>query len=224
MKNSKLLIQGSIKLLCVFLILGLLLFGFAGTPRYWNAWVFLLTLAILMIAMGLFLLIENPSLLKRRLDGKEAQDSQKKYVGGIGLLFLLSFILCGLDQRFSWTTLSPSISLAALLIMVLGYAMYAIVMMQNAYAARVIKVETNQSVIDTGLYSVVRHPMYTACLLLFLAMPIVLGSFIAIIPMLLFPIGLVMRIKNEEAFLVTELAGYKEYIKRTKYRLIPYVW
>lgn len=224
MKKSKLIVQGSLKILGGFLSLGVLLFGFAGTFHYWNAWVFLLTLAILMIAMGIFLFFKNPALLQRRLDGKEAQDFQKKYVVFIGLLFIFSFLLAGLDQRFDWSKVSPAISFLALIIMVTGYAMYALVMIQNSYAARVVKIEKNQAVIDTGLYAMVRHPMYTACLLLFLAMPIVLGSYIALIPMLAFPIGLVLRIKNEEALLTAELEGYSEYVKKTKYRLIPYIW
>jgi protein-S-isoprenylcysteine O-methyltransferase Ste14 len=129
-----------------------------------------------------------------------------------------------LDRRFEWTQLSVNVSLIGLFIMILGYAMYALVMIQNSYAARVVKVEANQAVIDTGLYAVIRHPMYTASLLLFLSMPIVLGSVVAVIPMLLFPVGLVLRIRNEEALLINELPGYSEYTKKTKYRLIPYIW
>ncbi|WP_240668013.1 methyltransferase family protein [Enterococcus avium] len=129
-----------------------------------------------------------------------------------------------MDRRFEWTQLSVNVSLIGLFIMILGYAMYALVMIQNSYAARVVKVEANQAVIDTGLYAVIRHPMYTASLLLFLSMPIVLGSVVAVIPMLLFLVGLVLRIRNEEALLINELPGYSEYTKKTKYRLIPYIW
>jgi protein-S-isoprenylcysteine O-methyltransferase Ste14 len=224
MKKEKLLLYGSIKMFCGFILLVLLLFGTAGTYYYWNAWIFLLTLAILMISMGGFLYRKNPTLLEKRLNGKEVENSQKRYVGFIGLSFILSFSLAGLDRRFEWTQLSVNVSLIGLFIMILGYAMYALVMIQNSYAARVVKVEANQAVIDTGLYAVIRHPMYTASLLLFLSMPIVLGSVVAVIPMLLFPVGLVLRIRNEEALLINELPGYSEYTKKTKYRLIPYIW
>lgn len=224
MKKGKLLLHGSIKMFCGFILLGLLLFGTAGTYYYWNAWIFLLTLAILMISMGGFLYRKNPTLLEKRLNGKEVENSQKRYVGFIGLSFILSFSLAVLDRRFKWTQLSVNVSLIGLFIMISGYVMYALVMIQNSYAARVVKVETNQAVIDTGLYAVIRHPMYTASLLLFLSMPIVLGSVVAIFPMLLFPLGLVLRIRNEEALLINELPGYSEYTKKTKYRLIPYIW
>ena len=185
MKKGKLLLRGSIKMFCGFILLGLLLFGTAGTYYYWNAWIFLLTLAILMISMGGFLYRKNPTLLEKRLNGKEVENSQKRYVGFIGLSFILSFSLAGLDRRFEWTQLSVNVSLIGLFIMISGYAMYALVMIQNSYAARVVKV---------------------------------------VFPMLLFPVGLVLRIRNEEALLINELPGYSEYTKKTKYRLIPYIW
>lgn len=222
--KKQLLVNMIIKGLSGFFLLGVILFGMAGTLRYWNGWLLIVPLLLLMLAMGTLLLAKYPQTLERRLKAKENENAQKRYISLIGLLFLASFILAGLDYRFHWTSVPFAISLIALLVMCLGYILFAATILQNAYASRVVEVQECQTVIRTGLYAVVRHPMYLACLLLFPAMPLVLGSYIALIPMLFFPIGLVLRIKNEEAMLCAELKGYTAYMQKTKYRLIPFIW
>ena len=224
MNKKQLLVNMIIKGLSGFFLLGVILFGMAGTLRYWNGWLLIVPLLLLMLAMGTLLLAKYPQTLERRLKAKENENAQKRYISLIGLLFLASFILAGLDYRFHWTSVPFAISLIALLVMCLGYILFAATILQNAYASRVVEVQECQTVIRTGLYAVVRHPMYLACLLLFPAMPLVLGSYIALIPMLFFPIGLVLRIKNEEAMLCAELKGYTAYMQKTKYRLIPFIW
>ena len=183
-KKSALLIQMLVKGLLGFLIMGLLLFGCAGTLHYTNAWLFLITLAVLMLAMGFFLYFKEPETLKRRIKTKETQKAQKGYTGFIGLAFILSFVLAGLDYRFQWISVPFAVSLTGVVFMVVGYMLYAVVILQNTYAARVIEVQQGQHVISTGVYAIIRHPMYLACLLLFLAMPFVLGSYIAVLPLL----------------------------------------
>ncbi len=223
-KKSNLLINMVVKGLLGFVLLGLPLFGAAGSLRYMNAWLLLAVLFSLMLAMGTLLLFKHPETLERRLKAKEKKRAQKGYIGLIGLLFLASFILAGLDYRFQWTRVPFWATLCALLSMCLGYGLFAATILQNAYASRVVEVQKDQTVVSTGLYAVVRHPMYLACLLLFPAMPMVLGSYIALLPMLLLPIGLVLRIKNEEAVLCAELSGYAAYMQKTRYRLIPFIW
>lgn len=207
-----------------FFALALLFFGSAGSLFYTNAWLLLAALSILMLAMGIVLLVKSPETLQRRLKAKEAEKAQRGYIGMIGVLFLLSFVLAGLGQRFGWNAVPLWGVIASLILLVGGYLMYGAVMLQNAYASRVIEVQTGQTVITTGLYGLVRHPMYLACLFIFLPMPLVLGSFIALIPLLPLPILLGLRIKNEEAILRAELPGYVQYMQKTKYRLIPYIW
>lgn len=207
-----------------FLLLGLLLFGCAGSLRYVNAWMLTGTLFVLMTTVGIILLFKYPETLKKRMQARERESAQKGYIFVIGMLFLLSFALSGLDYRLQWSKMPFWVSVLALAIMVVGYGLFAAVVFQNSYASRVVEVQAGQAVISTGLYAVVRHPMYSACLLLFLSMPVVLGSYFALIPMLVFPAMLVLRIKNEEAVLISGLKGYPEYMKKTKFRLIPFVW
>ncbi|MEA4971041.1 MAG: isoprenylcysteine carboxylmethyltransferase family protein [Candidatus Pelethousia sp.] len=223
-KKSNLLINMIVKGLLGFFLLGLMLFGAAGSLRYTNAWLLIAALFLLMLAMGTLLLLKYPETLERRLKAKEKESAQKGYISLIGVLFLASFVLAGLDYRFHWTRVPFGVSLCALLLMIVGYGLFAATILQNAYASRVVEVQKEQTVVTTGLYAVVRHPMYLACLLLFPAMPLVLGSYIALFPMLLLPIGLILRIKNEEAVLRTELNGYTDYMQKTKYRLIPFIW
>lgn len=223
-KKVRLLTDMITKGLLGFLLLGLLLFGCAGSLQYTNAWVFIGSLFILILGMGIILLVKYPETLERRLKSKEREGAQKSYVAIMGILFLASFALAGFDYRFQWTELPFWVSLVALIPMVLGYGLFGAVILQNSYASRVVEVQEDQAVVSTGLYAVVRHPMYLACLLLFLAMPFVLGSLISLIPMLIFPIVLVLRIKNEEAVLMSGLEGYSEYARNTRYRLIPYIW
>lgn len=214
------IVKGSIG----FLLLGALLFGSAGTLAYPNAWVLLITLYIVILAMGVSLLIKYPETLKKRLKTKETQTTQKGFVALSGLAFLASFVLSGLDERFVWSHMPLGVSVAGWCVMLVGYTLYFIVVLQNSYASRVVEIQKDQTVIQTGPYALVRHPMYLAALLLFLSMPLVLGSYIALVPMLIFPVALVMRIMNEESVLLTGLAGYADYTQKTKFRLIPYLW
>lgn len=207
-----------------FALLGLLLFGCAGSLRYWNAWLLTAAFAALMLMMGLVLLIKSPETLQRRLKSKETESEQKTYMGIIAAIFLISFILAGLDYRFGWSNTPVAVPVVALVVLVVGYSMYAVVILQNAYASRVVEVQEGQAVISTGLYSVVRHPMYLSSMLIFMAMPLVLGSYISLIPMLGFPAMLVLRIKNEEKVLISGLPGYAEYMEKVRYRLIPFIW
>lgn len=222
--KSQLLFRMLGKGLLGLLLLGVLLFGCAGSLRYENAWIFLGVLALLMLIMGLVLLIRHPETLERRLHTKETEAAQKHSLALSGVAFLLSFALAGFDYRFQWVNVPFGVSIAALIVMCIGYMLYAVVIFQNAYASRVVEVQEGQSVISTGLYAVVRHPLYLASLLVFLPIPVILGSWVALIPMILFPISLALRIRNEEAVLQSGLEGYAAYMKKTKYRLIPYIW
>lgn len=219
-----LLIQMVVKGFLGFLLLGLFLFGCAGTTQYPNAWLLILSLFALMMAMGITLLVKYPETLQRRLKARESEKAQKGYVAVMGILFLLSFVLAGLDFRFHWSAMPFALSLIALGVMVAGYGLYVAVILQNSYASRVVEVQKDQALVSTGLYALVRHPMYFACLLVFLPMPLILGSWFALLPMLVFPAFLALRIKNEEAVLLQGLEGYAEYTQKTRYRLIPYIW
>lgn len=223
-KRARLLINMILKGILGFLMLSILLFGCAGTMRYTNAWVLVISLLALMLAMGIVLLVKYPETLERRLKARESEKAQKVYVAIIGISFLTSFALAGLDYRFRWTRISFEASIIALVVMIIGYVLYSAVILQNSYASRVVEIQKGQVVISTGLYRVVRHPMYLACLLIFLSMPFILGSYISLIPMLIFPGLLVLRIKNEETALMSGLEGYSEYAKKTRYKLIPYIW
>ena len=207
-----------------FAVIGAILFASAGSLQYRNGWLMIASLAALMLTMGLLLWRKHPDTLKRRMQTKEKETVQKVYVLLFGILFLSSFVLAGLDYRFQWAQIPFWGAIPALIIMCVGYALYGAVILQNAYAARTVEVQEEQTVISAGLYARVRHPMYLACLLVFLPMPLVLGSFIALLPMLVFPLVLAGRIQNEERVLRASLPGYAEYTDKTRYRLIPYVW
>lgn len=220
----KLLLSMITKGLLGFLLLGALLFGTAGSFDYPYAWALIITLFTLMMLTGILLFAKYPETLERRLKAKEKETAQKWYVSVIGILYLLSFIVAGLDYRFKWLTIPGWCAVTALALMAAGYVMFVMVILQNAYASRVVEVQEGQSVISTGLYSLVRHPMYLACLLVFLPMPVALGSALAFIPMAAFPVSLVLRIRDEERILIACLPGYLEYTQKTKCRLIPFVW
>jgi protein-S-isoprenylcysteine O-methyltransferase Ste14 len=181
-------------------------------------------LFITMFVAGIIMMIKNPKLLESRLDAKEKQKEQCIVIKLSGLMFIAGFILAGLDFRFNWITLPPWVSYVASILFLLAYIMWAEVLRENTYLARTIKVEEGQTVIDTGLYGVVRHPMYTATVILFLSMPLVLGSLVSLFVFLIYPILIGIRIVNEEKFLEKELNGYIEYKKKVKYRLIPFIW
>ena len=206
------------------LLVMLLLFLPAGTLRYAGGWRFLFVLFVPMLLMGLVLLKKNPELLKKRLDAKEKQGTQKAVVLLSLLMFVGGFILAGLDFRFDWVQLPRFVSRIAAVIFLIGYAMYAEVMRENAYLSRTVKVQEGQKVVDTGLYGIVRHPMYTATILMFTMIPLILGSLAALPVFLLYPAIIVKRIGNEEQVLAKELLGYDAYLKKVKYRLFPKIW
>ena len=196
----------------------------AGTLNYLNGWIFMGILFIPMFIVGIIMMVKNPMLLKSRLDAKEKQKEQGIVIKLSGLMFVVGFILAGLDFRYKWISIPSFIPYIAIALFLLSYLMWAIVLKQNTYLSRTIKVSEGQKVIDTGLYGVVRHPMYSATLILFLSMPLVLGSLVSFFIFLLYPILIIIRIINEERLLEKELVGYVEYKKKVKYRLIPFIW
>ena len=222
--SVKLLFQALIKFILGVVIIGALIFISAGTLEYKNGWVFMGILFIPMFIAGIIMLIKNPELLKSRLDAKEKQKDQSIIIKLSGIMFIVGFILAGLDFRYKWLVIPSWIPYVFSVIFLLAYLMWAEVLRENTYLARTIKVSEGQKVIDTGLYGIIRHPMYTATLLLFLSMPLVLGSLISFFVFLFYPILIVIRIINEERFLEEELDGYKEYKMKVKYRLIPFVF
>ncbi len=220
----KLFIQAIVKILCGILVLGLLLFLPAGTMRWYNAWLFMGILFIPMFAAGIVMMFKNPELLRKRLNVKEREIEQRGVIMLSALMFVCGFVLAGLDFRFGWLSLPKWVSVVAAVIFLLAYLLYAEVLRENAYLSRTVEVQENQKVVDTGLYGIVRHPMYMSTLLLFLAMPLVLGSLPAFAVFLVYPVIIAKRIKNEEQVLEKGLEGYSEYVKRVKYRLIPFIW
>ena len=222
--SMKLLFNALIKYICGLILVSLILFGPAGTLVYPGAWLFIALLFIPMLILGTVLFLKAPELLAKRLNSREKEGTQKKVVGFTGLAFVASFVIAGLDYRFGWTKAPGWLVLVAAAIMLISYGLYAEVMRENAYLSRTIEVQENQKVIDTGLYGIIRHPMYAATILLFLSIPLVLGSWIAFVVMLTYPMGIIFRIRNEEEVLEQGLDGYAVYKKRVKYRLIPYVW
>lgn len=220
----KLLIKAIMKLLIGLVMVSLLLFLPAGSLHYWNAWLFIGVLFIPMTILGLILLIKSPNLLTKRLNSKEEENEQKQVIGVSLLMFVGGFIVAALDFRYSWSNLPDWVIAVATIVFLISYGLYAEVMRENAYLSRTIEVQENQKVIDTGLYGIVRHPMYFATVFLFLAAPLILGSVYALIIFLIYPFLLVKRIKNEEAILRDELTGYVEYTKKVKCRLIPFIW
>jgi len=224
MTKKKLLISATTKFLAGLVLMGLILFLPAGTYYYFNGWLFLGLLFVPMLLLGVVMFLKAPALLEKRLQSKEKENTQKGVVAASALMFLGAFVLAGLDFRFGWTSVPKWLVLVAAVILLASYAMYAEVMRENAYLSRTVEVQENQKVVDTGLYGVIRHPMYTATIFLFLAIPLVLGSWISFVIMLLYPAAIVARIGNEEKVLEEGLPGYKEYKEKVKYRLIPFVW
>ena len=224
MTKKKLLISALTKFLAGIVFMGLVLLLPAGTWNYSNAWLFLGLLFIPMLILGVVLFVKAPELLEKRLQSKEKESTQKGVVAVSGLMFIGAFVLAGLDFRFGWTNVPTWVVTVAAIVLLASYGMYGEVMRENAYLSRTVEVQENQKVIDTGLYGVIRHPMYTATIFLFLAMPLVLGSWIAFAVMLLYPVAIIARIGNEEKVLEEGLQGYTEYKKKVKYRLLPFVW
>jgi protein-S-isoprenylcysteine O-methyltransferase Ste14 len=220
----KLLINGLTKLILGLVLVGAMLFLPAWTLHYPGAWLFLGLLFVPMLIMGAVMLCKAPTLLEKRLDGKEKEATQKGVVALSGLMFPAGFVLSALDFRFSWSHVPLWLVVTASALFLIGYGLYAEVMRENAYLSRTIEVQENQTVIDTGLYGMVRHPMYLATLLMFLPLPLILGSFWGLIPFALYPAIIVVRILNEEKVLTDGLDGYAEYKQKVRYRLIPYFW
>ena len=222
--DTKLFVQAVTKFLAGLLLVGLLLFLPAGTFAYRQAWLLILILFVPMFIAGLVMMKTSPDLLRKRLNAKEEQTEQKTVILLSGLMFLSAFIAAGLNFRFKWIVLPGAVSLAAAVVFLLAYILYAEVMRENAYLSRTVEVQENQKVIDTGLYGIVRHPMYMSTLLLFLSMPLVLGSVISFVIMLAYIPIISMRIRNEEQVLEEGLEGYKEYKQRVRYKVIPLIW
>ncbi|MBQ5702618.1 MAG: isoprenylcysteine carboxylmethyltransferase family protein [Peptococcaceae bacterium] len=212
------------KYLAGLVMVALLLFVPAGSLAYPNGWLFISLLFIPMLVLGFVLLFKAPELLEKRLNAKEEQGEQRKVVGLSALLFLAGFVTAALDFRFGWSQLPGWLVLAASAVLLLSYGMYAEVMRENAYLSRTVEIQENQKVIDTGLYGIIRHPMYTSTILLFLSIPLVLGSGVAFLLFLAYPVLIAKRIRNEEQVLEEGLAGYREYKQKVKHRLIPFIW
>lgn len=222
--KANLFINAIAKFLLGIALVGVLIFLPAGTFCYFNGWLFMGVLFIPILVLGIIMIFKNPDLLSRRLNAKEKQKEQQFVVKLSGIMFFAGFIVAGLGFRFNWYTLPKFITVAATIIFLAAYVIYAEVLRENAYLSRTIEVTENQRVIDTGLYGIVRHPMYAATLLLFLSIPLILGSLYSFIIFLFYPFIIAVRIKNEEVLLEEKLDGYKEYKQRVKYRLIPFVW
>lgn len=222
--SISLFIQAIAKFLLGVVLVGVAIFLPAGTFAFFNGWLFMGILFVPMFLAGIVMMFKNPDLLKKRLDIKEKEKEQQLVVKLSGLVFLAGFIVAGLGVRFDWYVLPIPVVIVAAVFFLFAYVLYAEVLRENAYLSRVIEVQENQKVIDSGLYGVVRHPMYAATLILFLTMPLVLGSIYAFIIFLAYPFIIVKRIKNEESVLEKDLKGYAEYKKKVKYRLIPFIW
>ncbi len=220
----KLLMEALTKYICGLLMVGLLIFLPAGTLQYTYGWLFIGLLFVPMLLAGFVMLFKSPEFLKKRLDAKEKQAAQKGVVAFSGLMFIAGFVVAGLDFRFGWSAMPTWVVITASVLFLVAYALYAEVMRENAYLSRTIQVEEGQTVVDTGMYGIVRHPMYAVTILLFLMIPLVLGSWYALIAFAFYPAVIVVRIKDEEELLARELPGYCEYRQRVKYRIIPLIW
>ena len=222
--SIKLFIEALLKYLLGILLVGALIFVPAGTIYFINGWILMGVLFIPMFIAGIVMMVKNPKLLASRLDAKEKQKEQGIIIKLSGLMFVIGFIVAGLDYRFNLLRINKIYTYIFAVVLLLSYLMWAEVLRENTYLSRTIRVEENQKVVDTGLYGIVRHPMYSATIILFLSMPIVLGSFASFLIFLVYPILIIFRIKNEEKLLEKELEGYIEYKKRVKYRIIPFIW
>ena len=222
--NAKLFFQAIIKFLLGIILVGLLVFLPAGTIKFFNGWLLMGVLFIPMFLAGLVMMVKNPELLKKRLNVKEERKEQDIVVKLSGLMFIAAFVVAGFTHRYGWLTLSTEMVIIGVVAFLFAYALYAEVLRENTFLSRTIEVQENQTVVDTGLYGIVRHPMYAATVILFLSIPIILGSVFSFAIMLVYPFIIAKRIENEEELLEKELNGYKEYKEKVKYRLIPFVW
>lgn len=222
--TKELFVQAIWKFALGVILIGLLLFLPAGSFAYWNAWLFMAVLFVPMFLAGIVMMGKNPELLRKRLNAKEREAEQGTVIKLSGIMFILEFVVAGLNFRFRWMILPDCVSWAGAAVFLLAYALYAEVLRENTYLSRTIEVQAGQKVIDTGLYGVVRHPMYCVTLVLFLAMPFVLGCVYSAVIFLAYPPLIAKRIRNEEKILEAELPGYAEYQKKVKYKVIPFVW
>lgn len=224
MERFKLLASALFKFACGVILVGLVTFLPAGTWNFPNAWLFMGLLFIPMFSVGMVLLVKSPEMLRKRLNAKEKETAQKGLILLSGVLFIGGFVLAGLNFRFGWLILPKGVVIAASVLLLAGYGIWAEVMRENAYLSRTVEIQQNQKVVDTGLYGVVRHPMYAAALLLFLSIPLVLGSLVSFVVFLGFIPVFIGRIKNEEKVLEKGLEGYNKYKLKVKFRLIPFIW
>ncbi len=222
--SIKVFFQAITKFLIGALLVGALIFVPAGTIKFLNGWIFMGVLFGPMFIFGIYLMFKNPDLLKRRLNAKEKEGEQKTVIALSGLMFMAGFVIAGLNFRFGWIVLPNIVTIIASIVFVISYILYAEVLRENAYLLRTIEVEKGQKVVDTGMYGIVRHPMYIVTILLFLSIPLILGSIISFVIFLMYPFIIIKRIRNEEKVLERDLEGYIEYEKKVKYRLIPFIW
>lgn len=222
--DKKLLQQALFKFFVGFAGVTLLVFLPAGTLRFWYGWLLMLVLFVPMLAAGFIMFFKSPELLRRRLKAREQEGEQKTVILLSGLMFLGAFVLAGLNYRFGWLPLPKWAAVLAAAVFLLGYALFGEVLRENVWLSRTVEVQEGQKVVDKGLYGIVRHPMYAATVLMFLAMPLILGSPLSFLIMLLYPFLLRKRIRNEEELLETELEGYTDYKKRVRWKVLPYIW
>lgn len=220
----KLLMEALIKFTFGLLLVGVLIFLPAGTLKFTCGWLLIALLFVPMLIAGFIMLRKSPELLKKRLDAKEKHGTQKGVVALAGLMFIAGFVSAGLDFRFGWSCVPSWVVITASALFLVAYALYAEVMRENAYLSRTVKVEAGQTVVDTGMYGIVRHPMYAVTILMFLMIPLILGSFYALIVFAFYPFAIAVRLKDEEELLTRELPGYAEYKQKVKYRIIPFIW
>lgn len=223
-KKGTLLFRTIINFLMGIVMVGVLLFAPAGTFLFWNAWLFLALLFVPMLIIGIYLWIKQPDLLAKRLSSKEKESEQKQVILMSAVVFVAGFVVAAVDFRFGWSQLPIWLVVVASVLLVISYGLYAEVMRENAYLSRTVEVQENQKVIDTGLYGIVRHPMYSATILLYLSIPLVLGSIYSFLLFLMFPFVIAKRISNEETVLEKGLDGYTSYKQRVKYKIIPFIW
>lgn len=220
----RLLAEALAKFLLGIALVALLVFLPAGSFSFSGGWLFMGVLFMPMLIVGIVMMAKNPDLLRKRLDAKEKQKEQSLIVKLSGLMFLAGFVIAGLGHRFGWYTLPETVSLIASAVFLLSYVLYAEVLRENTYLSRTVEVQEGQKVIDTGLYGIIRHPMYTATVIMFMSVPLILGSVYSFVIFLFYPVLIAGRIKNEERLLERELSGYTEYKKKVRYRLIPFIW
>ena len=222
--DTKLLVTGLTRFAAGVVLLGVLLFVPAGTLAWWRGWLLMGILFVPMLAAGFVMMAKAPDLLRKRLSVHEEESEQRTVIALSGIMFLAAFVLAGLGHRFGWPTFPAEVSWVGAVVFLVAYALYAEVLRENAYLSRTIEVQEGQHVVDTGLYGIVRHPMYAVTLLLFLSMPVVLGSPFALIVMLAYPAIIAKRIRNEEQVLSAGLDGYVDYMERVRWRLVPFIW